>query len=133
MFYTAGSLDYEQEVGCITRSIGFEELFNGQDDMKTFNNSFNKFVDGKNIEKTKEYDTGSNFWNRKNFLINQFMRQLKQNIQKLSLLSIKKIVFPKRDFLYLDLSSKPIPIKREEWLLMKCFCGLNDEHVLDIA
>ncbi len=132
MFYNGRSLDYEQEVGCITRNIGFEELFNGPDDMNTFNNSFNKFVEMGNIPKTKDCDAGSNFWNRKSFLISQFMRQLKQNIQKLNIPGIKKIVFSKRNFLYMDPSTEdPIQINNNH-LRMDCFYGLNDEHVLDI-
>ena len=130
MFYSDGSLDYEQEVGCITRNIGFEELFNGQDDMDTFNNSFKKFVDRKNIKKTKVCDTGSNFWNRKNFLINQFMQQLKRNISKLNIQAIKKVVFPKRNFYcYID---RKISIEDRD-LSAKCFWLLNDQHVLDVA
>lgn len=134
MFYSDGSLDYEQEVGCITRNIGFEELFNGPDDMNTFNNSFNKFVKMGNMQKTKDCDAGSNFWNRKNFLINQFMRQLKQNINNLNLhQSIKKIVFPKRNFLYMGTAQKRQLLTNEDYLTMDYFYGLNDKHVLDIA
>ncbi|MBQ2350510.1 MAG: hypothetical protein II393_04545, partial [Cytophagales bacterium] len=130
--------DPEQEIGCITRDLAFKQLFNSQEDKNKFNYSSAVFSNGGKLYiddnyKGKDLKTnGRIFWNRRDFLIDQFMQQLKKNIEKLNIKGIKKIVFRQTDFYKHSPHKIKQYVPRGGSVHYYLFCMLNDQHVVDI-
>ena len=93
MFNQEGFLDSEQEIGCITLELNFEELFNNENAMKDFDNDWDK--NNNNVGKDENFEGKKILFFRNNFLIRQFMEQVKQNIIKTGNGGkIKKVISP---------------------------------------
>ena len=130
--------DPEQEIGCITRDLAFKQLFNSQEDKNKFKHSSEVFSNGGELHidhyyKGKDLEkNGRISWNRRDFLIDQFMQQLKKNIEKLNIKGIKKIVFHQTDFYRYGPHKMKQCVNRNGLVHYGLFCMLNDQHVVDI-
>ena len=91
--------DPEQEIGCITTDLDFEELFTSEEDMQFFDKKWKDKKDKNNgaeyLKSLQKNDEGKkSFWLRQDFLIRKFMDQLKINLEKNKSPEIKKVIFP---------------------------------------
>ncbi|MBQ2350039.1 MAG: hypothetical protein II393_02065 [Cytophagales bacterium] len=141
MFRSDKSRDHEQEIGCITLGLDFEELFNDVKDMEIFDDAKADFITSNHLKegvvceeninvKDKNRKVGKKrFWCRKNFLIEQFMQQLKQNFRKLKNNDIKEVILPEA-FYYVCSNTSKIDIVEDG--LTNRFWLTNNRHIIKI-
>ncbi|MBQ2350038.1 MAG: hypothetical protein II393_02060, partial [Cytophagales bacterium] len=81
---------------------------------KTFDNYFTAFCKGLNNEQDSSIFTNGKiiFWLRKNFLIEQFMQQLKQNIKKLNNNDITEVIFH-GNYMYCKETTRNIVVNKD--------------------